>query len=77
MPTNGNVFAPSTTFGSTATHTCNIGFLLCGENNRTCQSNGSWSGSTPDCISKYWYSVMLVNLMCMDDLVSLFCIQHN
>ena len=52
MPINGNVFAPSTTFGSIATHTCNAGFLLCGEN-RTCQSNGSWSGSTPECIRKY------------------------
>ena len=53
IPTNGMVVVSSETFGSTITHTCNTGFLLCGDINRTCQSNGSWSGSTPDCISKF------------------------
>ena len=51
MPTNGGIIAPSTTFGSVMTHNCNSGFVLCGENNRTCQSNRSWSGSTPNCTS--------------------------
>jgi len=55
-PQNGNTEVTSTTFGSVAEHDCNDGFLLCGSENRTCQSNGSWSGSLPECISKlqYW-----------------------
>ena len=52
IPTNGGIIAPSTTFGAVMTHTCDSGFVLCGENNRTCQSNRSWSGSTPNCTSK-------------------------
>lgn len=41
-----------TTFGSVAYHSCDDEFLLCGSENRTCQANGLWSGSLPDCISE-------------------------
>ena len=63
IPTNGGIIAPSTTFGSVMTHTCDSGFVLCGENNRTCQSNRSWSGSTPNCTSKAFYSL---SELCID-----------
>ena len=35
--------------GDTCTYTCNTGYELTGSNTRTCQSNGSWSGSAPTC----------------------------
>jgi CUB/sushi domain-containing protein len=48
-PTNGTVSAPATTYGSNATYVCNAGFQLSGSATRTCQSNGTWSGSMPTC----------------------------
>ena len=48
-PTNGKVDFAGTTFGSTATYTCNVGFELQGESTRTCQSNSQWSGNAPTC----------------------------
>ena len=56
-PTNGQVDFTATFGGSIANYTCNQGYLLCGAESRICQSNGSWSGSPPDCISKLYMSV--------------------
>ena len=38
--------------GSTATYTCNSGFdlITTGSNVRTCQPDGMWSGSEPQCL---------------------------
>jgi len=49
---NGVSNFTSTTFGSMVTHMCDEGFVLCGIETRTCQSNSMWSGSLPDCVSK-------------------------
>ena len=35
--------------GDTCSFTCNTGYELTGSDNRTCQSNGSWSGSETFC----------------------------
>ena len=51
-PRNGRFTAPSTTDGSIGTYSCNNRFVLCGVENVTCQSNGSWTGPPPECISK-------------------------
>jgi len=48
-PANGTVNAPTTTFGATATYSCNGGFTLSGPATRTCQADGTWSGSVPTC----------------------------
>ena len=49
-PANGTVSLITTTFGSTATYTCNgVNYLLVGEAMRTCQATGSWSSDTPTC----------------------------
>ena len=39
------------TVGSTAVYICDNGFVLVGNEARVCQSNGSWNGRTPQCIS--------------------------
>ena len=38
--------------GSTAFYICDDGFVLVGNEARVCQSNGSWNGRTPQCISQ-------------------------
>ena len=49
-PANGQVDLTSgTTFGQTATYTCNTGYNLVGDSTRTCQATGQWSGSAPTC----------------------------
>ena len=48
-PTDGSVEHPTTTFMSTATYSCNSGFTVEGDSTRTCQANGTWSGSDPTC----------------------------
>ena len=49
-PANGLVsYAGGTTYGQTATYSCNTGYTLVGGSARTCQSTGVWSGSEPTC----------------------------
>ena len=51
-PANGSVNHTSgTTFGQTATYSCNTGYNLVGDSIRTCQATGVWSGSAPTCES--------------------------
>ena len=50
-PANGQVTHPTgTTFGQTATYSCNTGYNLVGDSARTCQATGMWSGSVPTCL---------------------------
>ena len=53
-PDNGNVDY-QTQEGSTATYTCDTGYQLDGTPTRTCQSDGTWSGSAPTCTRMYMY----------------------
>ena len=46
---HGYVSVTTLDVGGRATYTCNSGFRLVGLSNRTCLSNGSWSGSAPIC----------------------------
>jgi hypothetical protein len=46
---NGLVKAVATTYGATATYACSAGYFLTGTPTRTCQADGTWSGSTPVC----------------------------
>ena len=49
-PANGRVsHTAGTTFGHTATYSCNISYNLLGDSTRTCQATGVWSGSAPTC----------------------------
>ena len=48
-PANGLVSHTGTTFGQTATYSCNTGYNLVGDNTRTCQATRMWTGSVPTC----------------------------
>ena len=48
-PANGAVSYSTTTYGSTATYSCDTGYTLVGDATRTCQADGTWSGSEPVC----------------------------
>ena len=51
-PANGQVnHTAGTTLGQTATYSCNTGYNMVGNSNRTCQATGGWSGSVPACQS--------------------------
>ena len=46
---NGVITVSDVTFRSRASYKCNTGYKLKGNNQRTCQIDGSWSGSAPHC----------------------------
>lgn len=49
-PGNGTVSLPNgTTYRNSAHYKCSYGFYLSGINVTVCQSDGSWSGQTPNC----------------------------
>ena len=55
IPNNGNVSCISGKVGvgytgDTCSFTCNTGYELTGSDTRTCQNDGSWSGSDNFCI---------------------------
>ena len=50
-------------YEDTCSFTCNTGYELTGNDTRTCQSNGSWSGSDAICSrGKYVHSFICVIL---------------
>ena len=52
-PLNGQIsYVGGTTFGATATYSCNEGYDLDGEGIRICESLGEWSGMEPTCTCK-------------------------
>ena len=48
-PANGMVTVPSRIVGSVATYECDTGREVVGDETRTCQVDGQWSGSEPTC----------------------------
>ena len=46
---NGGVSNTGTTFGSTATYTCNAGYTLSGTSTINCQANSAWE-TAPTCV---------------------------
>ena len=51
-PANGEVsHTAGTTFGETATYSCDTGYNPVGDSTSTCQADGEWSGSAPTCQS--------------------------
>ena len=58
VPANGEITSCSSGIagvgyeGDTCSFTCNTGYELTGSDTRTCQSDGSWSGSDDVCRSR-------------------------
>ena len=52
-PANGRVKQGRKLFGTVANYTCRGGYGLMGVSARTCQADGTWSGSAPYCHSKH------------------------
>ena len=53
-PANGQVsHTAGTSFGQTATYSCDTGYNLVGDSIRTCQANERWSGSEPICQGRF------------------------
>lgn len=48
-PSNGDVSLGGTTEGEVANYSCEGGFVLVGAQSRTCQPDGQWSGTAPNC----------------------------
>ena len=48
-PDNGAVSLSGTTYNSVATYSCDSGYVLMGDDMRTCLDTGVWSGSAPTC----------------------------
>ena len=46
---NGFIEYTETSIGAVATYQCKEGYLLVGNPQRICQSNGHWNGSIPEC----------------------------
>ena len=84
-PGNGSVSTEeqTTTYGQVANYTCNPGYTLIGEQSRTCQQDGNWSGSPPVCevkgkFDKLWHFLtgvlpqiwLLINNFLRDSLFS-------
>ena len=73
-PLNGQVsHTAGTTFGETATYSCNTGYNLVGDSIHTCEAIGEWSGSEPTCermllFSSFESSTTLVNTLVNDTL---------
>ena len=56
-PANGRVdHTAGTSLGQTAQYSCNTGYNLVGDNTRTCQATGEWSGSGPTCQGTYVFN---------------------
>ena len=41
-----------TSFGDVASYSCDVGYMLIGLKERTCQADGQWNGSVPTCESE-------------------------
>ena len=60
-PANGQVaHTAGTTFGRTATYSCDSGYNLVGESVRTCLATGVWSGSAPTCQGSYDFKCIIL-----------------
>lgn len=51
-PTNGEVRVSGLSVGSTATFTCNFGYVLSGSPVLLCENRGIWNASDPTCESE-------------------------
>jgi hypothetical protein len=69
-PANGNVdISSGTSYGNTASYSCDAGFELNGVLQRTCQADSTWSSSAPTC-DRLGIKVKLFKTICF---LEIFC----
>lgn len=59
-PLNGHVHIESIRYQGIARYECNPGYKLVGRDVRTCQDNGHWSGTPPQCIGKIFWPLTIL-----------------
>ena len=68
--TNGMIsYSPDTTprlEGTVATHSCDVGYILSGGTERTCQSDRTWSGGNITCEGNHTYSYIWMRLLVVE-----------
>ena len=70
-PANGQVsHTAGTTFGQTATYSCNTGYNLMGNSIRTCQATGVWSGSASSCQGTSMWIVQASICLCKREVMA-------
>ena len=52
FPETGQIDLSSTSIGGLAEYSCHGGYLLAGDQERTCLPEGEWSGAEPECVGK-------------------------
>ena len=52
-PSNGFKTGSNYKFGSVVSYSCTTGYQLSGPQTRSCQANGKWSGTQPECVGEY------------------------
>ncbi|XP_065841870.1 CUB and sushi domain-containing protein 1-like [Oscarella lobularis] len=50
-PAHGTKTGSRTTYGARMSFQCSLGYVRAGSSSRTCQSDGTWSGTQPSCLS--------------------------
>ena len=63
-PSSGEVEFTSTLLGSVASYSCTSGYELMGGANRTCSTDGVWSGEEPACEGMLATSACVCSLLC-------------
>ncbi|XP_033114876.1 sushi, von Willebrand factor type A, EGF and pentraxin domain-containing protein 1-like [Anneissia japonica] len=49
-PTDGSIVTPASSYDEVIEFACNIGYILGGSQQRTCQQDGQWSGEPTTCV---------------------------
>ena len=67
-PANGTLILTGTSYGNTATYTCDTGFVLVGSEMLICEDDGMWSDLPPACqrvVGMEGNTFICLTLVCM------------
>ena len=59
-PINGQISGNDNALGSTTRFRCDSGFQLMGSEERRCQTDGTWSGTHPQCVRKLSFTHLCI-----------------
>ncbi len=76
LPINGFVRSSGVLLGDEAIYSCLRDHGLMGTSLRTCQEDGSWSGTTPFCQSKLYFAIVCACDVRTYHLLQVVCVTH-